>query len=358
MKIILTLIFCFLSAADVWAGEEEDLQSLPRGLGLPVMIRTAADFVEIKEINENQASFSATVDTRRRWRDKRLAHNDPKDSREYIEFLDEDADKKLSEMWHPQVAISNMVGEPAHQKLALRIFRDGSVELMERTVGIFSMDFSMEKFPFDHQKITVDLVYRTDPIERVAFDYKEEDIEFSNARQNQRVEGWKLGHVELEKIPQPGWHESWTAGLKISKNIQRDPKSVISTVFIPLFSTLLIPLFAIWLNKSENGEFTIEAFELTNIVVGGLFSVVALNFTVSSSYTKLVGDDNPVMQLFSLNYCILTVSFLTCILLFHVNIVTKILGPYIGQEFFAGMLWSVPSLTFLAAASIILNAYF
>ena len=62
------------------------------------------------------------------------------------------------------------------------------------------------------------------------------------------------------------------------------PAPIIAAIFIPLFASLLIPLLAIWLNRVEDGVFQIETFELVNIIVGGLFAVIALNFTVNSIY--------------------------------------------------------------------------
>ena len=34
----------------------------------------------------------------------------------------------------------------------------------------------------------------------------------------------------------------------------------------------------------EEGEFQIEAFEQANVIVGGLFAVIALNFTLNAEY--------------------------------------------------------------------------
>ena len=44
---------------------------------------------------------------------------------------------------------------------------------------------------------------------------------------------------------------------------------------------------AIWLNRSEDGQFQIETFEFVNLIVGGLFAVIALNFTINSTYQVL-----------------------------------------------------------------------
>ena len=69
--------------------------------------------------------------------------------------------------------------------------------------------------------------------------------------------------------------------------VKREQKSLLATIFVPLFSSLLIPLLVLWLNSVEDGNFTIDAFELTNISIGGLFAVVGLNFAVNSSFVKL-----------------------------------------------------------------------
>ena len=65
---------------------------------------------------------------------------------------------------------------------------------------------------------------------------------------------------------------------------------------------------AIWLNRVEEGEFQIEAFEQANIIVGGLVAVIALNFTLNAEYGALSSSDNTVRRLLALNYLALALS--------------------------------------------------
>lgn len=118
------------------------------------------------------------------------------------------------------------------------------------------------------------------------------------------------------------------------------------------------PLLALWLNRIDDGEFAVDAFELTNISIGGLFAVVALNFTVNSSFVKLATGDNPVMRLFGLNYFLLAVSIAVGILLYRFNIVRRLFGPYVQEEFFIFINWAIPVVVFATAAAMVLMAVF
>ena len=59
------------------------------------------------------------------------------------------------------------------------------------------------------------------------------------------------------------------------------------------------------------------------MIIGGLFAVIALNFTVNSVYQVLGSGDNPVSRLFALNYVALGVSLLVNVLLFRFGVVER-----------------------------------
>ena len=50
---------------------------------------------------------------------------------------------------------------------------------------------------------------------------------------------------------------------------------VLQTVPSLALLAFLIPLLGIWLNRVEDGVFQIETFEFVNLIVGGLFAVIA-----------------------------------------------------------------------------------
>lgn len=329
---------------------------LPTGKGLPLSVRTGLAFIALPEVNENEGTFTATVDLRLMWQDLRLKYPRETTPAGYMEFEDEEADAKLAEIWAPRVAFGNIVGEPSFQRRGIRIFPDGKVEVLQRTTAKFEVDYVLDQFPFDRQKLVVELVTRNEPVERILLDYVQEDLEFSRPGEGVELAGWKIGLVEMMRDPVQAWYGERNPRLKVGLIVQRDQPTLIATIFVPLFASLLIPMLVLWLNHTEDGEFKVEAFELTNINIGGLFAVVALNFTIFSGYAPLANGNNPVMSLFGLNYFALALSFAIAILLFRFNLVKKLFGRHVQEEVFQYLLWATPVLIFGAAISIVLRA--
>ena len=127
-------------------------------------------------------------------------------------------------------------------------------------------------------------------------------------------------------------------------------------IFLPLFASLLIPLMAIYMNRVEDGEFKIEAFELSNIVIGGLFAVIALNFTVNSAYPMLGAADNTVTRLFGLNYLVLGIAAAIIITLFRFNLVQRAFGKYVQEQLYLSIVWAGPLLVLATAIALLLVA--
>ena len=91
------------------------------------------------------------------------------------------------------------------------------------------------------------------------------------------------------------------------------------------------------------------------MIVGGLFAVIALNFTVNSS--ALGAGDNTVARLFALNYITLAMSFLVNLLMFRFRIIGRRFGPYIEEQAFLFIAWGVPVLAVSTAIAFVAVAY-
>lgn len=337
---------------------DKTLTVIPQGRGMPILIRVGLSFIELKDISENEGTFTATVDMRLRWQDMRLAFPISSTLAGYQEYMGTDADKKLTEIWNPKVEFGNLKGNPTYTKHGLRVFPDGNVEFMLRTTAAFNADYSLENFPFDRQRLSIEILSRIEPLQRVLLDFRQDELEFSNTKNNVAMEGWSLGLVELTKDTVPAWRGEENSRVKVALVVKRKQISLLATIFVPLFASLLIPLLMIWLNSYEDGEFTIDAFQLNNISIGGLFAVVALNFTVNSSFVKLASGDNPVMRLFGLNYFMLGVSFAIGVLLYRFNVVKRLFGSHVQAEFYAVICWAIPVLVFGTAVAMLAMALF
>jgi hypothetical protein len=113
-----------------------------------------------------------------------------------------------------------------------------------------------------------------------------------------------------------------------------------------------------WLNATvPGGEFRIEAFELTNVLIGGLFALIALNFTVDAAW-PILAQDNPVSRLFGLNYLLLGLSLGINILIFRFRLPALWFGAWFQEELYRWLVWAIPTIALVASATILLTAMF
>jgi hypothetical protein len=349
---LLLALFLTLQALTAFA---EPAPSLPLAGGLPVIVRTALRFEQIDTIDENDGSCTATVDLRLRWRDARLAY--PKeDGSIFHSFKDVAAEARMAAMWVPRVELANMIGSPTFRTVSLRIYPDGQVELMQRTSAKFATSFDPQRFPFDQQKLAAEVVVRGDDQDRVVLDYHQDDLNFSASGSDRNLDRWELGLTNIRREPLPGLYDTLHSRLWVELQIRRRFTMAMAPIFIPLFASLLIPLMAVYMNRVEEGEFQIEAFELCNIVIGGLFAVIALNFTVNSAYPMLGDADNTVTRLFGLNYLVLGAALTIIITLFRFNLVQRACGKYVQEQLYLCIVWAGPLLVLATAIALLLVA--
>lgn len=327
--------------------------SFPTERGLPVLVRTAMVFQDVRSFDEQSGEFEAVVDLRLTWVDPRLAYTPQPGDRGYHEFKATEAEAEIAKIWTPKVRYLNLTSEPGAVERRLRIFADGTVETIARITGTFASPVSVEKFPFDHQKLAVETAIFEDIREFVNFDFVSNDLQFSKAANAVSIDGWTTGHVNLERGLVRGWNGDRYSKVTIALDIQRQSWGSIAVIFIPLFSSLLIPFLAVWMNSARGGEFEIEAFELGNVVVGGLFAVIALGVTFSSAYPSLVAEDNTVSRLLSLNYLALGVGVLIIVFLYRFKLVARWFGPYVQNELYRILTWAFPALFITAALAVL-----
>ncbi len=358
--LLLSLAFALPGRAELQetatAAPPSALSSLPMDKGLPVVVRIGLRYVEVTSIDETEADYTATVDLRLRWQDLRLEYPPESAPQGFLEFRDEAAAAKMAEIWTPAVSLSNLSGEPSQQMHGLRIFPDGRVEMMLRTTATFETPFEVERFPFDRQRLQVEVVSRREDVQRLSLEFEQGDLDFSRAPDSSELKDWVLGVVSLKRDVVTGWYGEDLSRVTVSLAVQRRAGSSAALIFIPLLASLLIPLVAIWMNRIEEGEFQIEAFEQANVIVGGLFAVIALNFTLNAEYGMLGASDNTVRRLLALNYLALALSLIVNLALFRFNLPMRWFGRYVQEQVFLFLSWAVPLLVLATAVATLLVA--
>lgn len=336
--------------------EARPLTALPLDSGLPVVVRAGLAFVAVEGIDENEESFTATVDVRLSWIDLRLRYPAAETPIGYREWRGEAVAQQLAQMWSPEIGLANLRGEPSRESRSLRLYPDGRVELLRRVSGIFAAPLDVRRFPFDRQSLLVELVSEDETANQMILDYRQDDLAFSRPDPDIAIPGWELGVVSLARDPLAGWYGESYARLRVALEVDRRAIETVPGLFVPLLASLLIPLLGTWLNELRDGEFEIEAFEFTNILIGGLFAVIALSFTVYSERSILASGVNTVSMLFALNFAALALAILINVAIVHFNAPRRLAGRHVQHETFTFILWALPVALAACAAALILIA--
>jgi hypothetical protein len=328
------------------------MTDLPTGLGLPLVVRVAASIVDLRAIDDRGSTFSATIDLRLRWRDPRLSDPRAPDGT-FALVRDAELDARLATMWSPELGFRNQVAEPIRVRRSLRVFATGEVELLERLSGQFTSPFDLSQFPFDRQDLRIELTSRRDRDTLVALDVRADDLEFSQDSTRAHLDGWAPLKVAITRITDVGWYGDAQDGMVVAMTVERQPGAGVLAIFIPLFAVLMIPILALWLNRMEGGEFKIAAVDLTNLLLGGLFAVIALNFTIGSTYPTLMTGDNTITRLFGLIYLTLGTTLAFNIAMVRFGIVRRWFGTYVQEQVFRFVAWALPTMTIATAIAIV-----
>lgn len=328
---------------------------LPTGEGLPIRVKAAVNFVDVISLNESAHTFKATIDVRLRWRDERLVFRASDAPVGFREVNDAAVTAMLADVWAPDIAVINQQGDATNTHVGLRWFPDGRLELMRRSTGEFSIAIDAHKFPFDYQDLVIDLGSLREPASRVALVFDQDDLTMSQVSRRETLEGWTIGAVDVRRVSENGWYGATQSHVRASLRLARDPRNTVGPIFVPILAGVLIPFLALWLNKAVDHGFKIEAFELANVLIGGLFALIALNFTVNSAYTNLAGD-NPISRLFAINFILLGIGLVINLAMFRYNLIHRLFGKHVHYEAFAAVLWLLPVLTIIAVAWVLAMA--
>ena len=307
-------------------------------------------------LNENTATFKATVDVRLRWQVLSLRRPAAEASDPPRVFRGADAQAQLATLWVPNVEITNQRGNSTYAALGLRIYPDGQVELTRRTAAEFATPHEIERFPFDRQKLQIELAIRDQTADVVALGFDQRDLDATRAAAGTHLEGWSLLHATLRSEPLAGWYGATHAHVVAALEIDRHPGPTATAIAIPLFATLLIPFLTIWLNRVKDGQLQLEAHALINLLIGGLFAVIAFNLSVTTRYAALSVGDSLVSRLLALSYVTLGIAFLINLMLIRFRVVERLFGRYTQEQTYLVLRWAFPVLVLTMAGAMILSA--
>ena len=235
------LLVLFFTATHAQAGSQgADLTgNRPNAGGKPDEITVRVGVLDVPEIIDREQVFVADIFFQLEWRDPRLA-------------IDEDAAKgaglrtmPLDEIWNPRLTIVNNRGVDFLLPWVATVGGEGNVVVRQRLTGPLGVDFDLREFPFDTQRLRVDVVsYEYSPAE-ISF---AEDSEIIAAPELLSDDGWTFEPLEPAayeyRLSEGG---RGGAGLAFAMTAERNATYYLFTLGLPMTLILFLSWMAHWL---------------------------------------------------------------------------------------------------------------
>jgi hypothetical protein len=263
----------------------------------PTILKTDLFVDRIYEVAPKNGTFEAQVNLWLTWKELRLIpilkkYNLYTDEKKpfYLCSFDQNLNFSNYKMFDPAVEFYNRKDKPPVENYMsdwIDIFSDGTVDQRLKDVAIFQSDFSFKKFPFDNQKLSIEIwsefpsnLVRFKPNEPAMSSYKESGVSPTTGEKIY-VDGWSLGDID---------YETWSyvdktdnkpyTGFYLYIDIKRLTSYYIYKIILPIIFILIISWSVFWIRGSQ-----LEA--KVNVTIVCLLSLIAYNFIIDEDIPKL-----------------------------------------------------------------------
>jgi hypothetical protein len=321
---------------------------IPTGVEYPIKVQVSVWVNSITRIDEVDGTFAAEVDVRLRWNDARLAFDQKALGLDRLEYGFEEAPAKLAAMWTPQITIGNMEKNPTQDQTGLIIHARGAAEVLRRTNAKFKSALDFSRFPFDTQKLTIELRSPRYGTSQIVFAQEAEDRNQSGVKAGTAIPNWFFDRALRCKLDvRRGWTGRDHAIATLEIKAHRETSQYFFQLFLPFFTIMLFPPLALWVPKAE-------VMPRANMAFSGLFSLIALSYSIFVRYPMLAAVDNVIVRMLWLGYLFLAFVLLLIMTVHNPNFTSQFGGKHVWAEAASWTTWSVPILFALAIGSTIL----
>lgn len=250
--------------------------SPPKKSVIPVNIALFVN--DITNVNERQELIEVEVTLFLHWRDKNLAFNPTTIASRTKYYYDGDAMRKLQNIWHPNIAITQIRGSQEIHKIFLTIAADGSVTMLKRFNAEIETLINVRRFPFDEQTLKISFIPFTRGYRQVQFVVTPT---MEGIAPNAHLSEWKLLSYSGKVTT--------TSSIVIGKDIptyvfsikyKREWMFYLVELLFPLFIIVLLSWGVFWLTDQA-------AINAVAVTFMALLTIVAFQWLVTSSIPRV-----------------------------------------------------------------------
>ena len=248
---------------------------------MPTKVRIGTYLISLVEVsapNESFPTFKAEVYIDLEWHDPRLAFDEDEVGSDREVFLEHEAELELERIWWPDIEFENEQGERHTESRELVITSDGTVEYSERFQGVFTVDVNLTRFPFDHQKLLINVESFSWDDRAVVF---EPLLEKTGYDKSFKTLEWTLRdvHTEVHLKKEVRSTEAFSEYV-FSVNADRDPGYYLYKIVAPLLIIVAFSYTTFWM-PGEPGSTRMQR----GIIM--LLTIVAFHRVISANLPRI-----------------------------------------------------------------------
>lgn len=253
-----------LSAQSVESADPGLVGERPNANGAATIITASVYLIDIDEIDDVGQQFSVDMFMSITWQDPRLALPE-NDRAGQIRTI------PLNEIWSPRGMIVNDRGLSRQLPMVADVDALGNVQLRQRLSGELAANLDFKEFPFDIQRLPIDIV---------SYQYPTDELRFSPTARILgdadlfSAEGWqfRILEPELGEFTVPGAGVT-RPRLTLLIEAQRNGQYYLLTMFLPMSLIVFMAWTVFWLQPN------IVPPRIA-ISTASIFSLIALGFSM------------------------------------------------------------------------------
>lgn len=265
--LVATAVICLpigAAAGEVPPGYDRSVRPDPEGTPTPVKV--GVFMLDVTEINDIEQSFTAGLYFDVSYHDPRLADPSASGIRTF----------GLNEIWWPDLGLVNRRDIELIFPHVLKVDRDGNVRYNQRVFGDFSARLDLRKFPFDDQRLPVEVVsftFGSDALDLVL------DREHSGRLESLSLSGWTVMTGGVDTLPKRAdalKHEQLVFHIDVVRKVPFYRWSIL----VPLCLIVLMAWCVFWIDPQYLPS-------QVGLSTASVFSLIAFRFSLRALLPKL-----------------------------------------------------------------------
>jgi hypothetical protein len=318
--------------------QAQEVTDLPRGVQYPIRVATAIRVLDIAQVQETTGQLNARVELTYRWRDRRQAFDQVKEATAHKDWFGEQAVARLRQIWNPTIDIENLAAAPRQDQYGLSIAADGEVTLVRRLDATFRVDVDMSSFPFDRQRLDLNLTTNRYDQRKVLLIHTEDDATHSSFATKLQTPLWRINQLDVHNVSYVGWNGEPHSRLTISIVADRLYGKYLVRIFIPFLMLMSSTLVILWTPDTSMPLAPKGALAFTT-----LLALVAMSFTFESNFPGSMSAGTPIAQILSTGYLYVVSVLILSMLLLNKEFFWAKRFPDIFAEVNKFVRWALPS---------------